>query len=187
MSLLVMLVDGLYNGLSMCLTLLVLRLDYSVRTRPIPWLLMPWLLVLPDRQQPRHWLFHWGRVTHICVGNLTIIGSDNGLAPSWHQAIIWTNTGILLTGPLGTNFTEILIEIITFSLKIFFWKCLVNGSHFVSASMCYIRQVAPGLTWGRILMTCAQRETSVKFKSSISILEMHFKMLFHLGLNVLIT
>ena len=25
-------------------------------------------------------LFHWGRVTHICVGNLTIIGSDNGLS-----------------------------------------------------------------------------------------------------------
>ena len=26
-------------------------------------------------------LTHWGRATHICVGNLTIIGSDNGLAP----------------------------------------------------------------------------------------------------------
>ena len=26
-------------------------------------------------------LTHWGRVTHICVGNLTIIGSDNGLSP----------------------------------------------------------------------------------------------------------
>ena len=25
-------------------------------------------------------LTHWGRVTHICVGNLTIIGSDNGLS-----------------------------------------------------------------------------------------------------------
>ena len=26
---------------------------------------------------------HWGRVTHICIGNLTIIASDNGLsAPS---------------------------------------------------------------------------------------------------------
>ena len=23
-------------------------------------------------------LTHWGRVMHICVGNLTIIGSDNG-------------------------------------------------------------------------------------------------------------
>ena len=34
---------------------------------------------------------------HICVGNLTIIGSDNVLSPGWRQAIIWTNAGILLT------------------------------------------------------------------------------------------
>ena len=33
------------------------------------------------------------------------------------QAIIWTNAGILLIGPLGTNFSEILIEILTFSFK----------------------------------------------------------------------
>ena len=44
-------------------------------------------------------LTHWGRVTHICVGKLTIIGSDNGLSPGRHQAIIWTNTGILLIEP----------------------------------------------------------------------------------------
>ena len=62
-------------------------------------------------------LTHWGRVTHICVGNLTIIGSDNGLSLGRHQAIIWTNVGILLFGPLGTNFSEILIGIQTFSYK----------------------------------------------------------------------
>ena len=56
------------------------------------------------------WLTHWGRVTHICNGNLTIIGSDNGLSPDRRQAIIWTNAGILLIGPLGTNFSEILIK-----------------------------------------------------------------------------
>ena len=60
-------------------------------------------------------LTHRGRVTHICVGNLTIIGSDNGLSPGRRQAIIWTNAGILLIGPLGTNFSEILIDIHTFS------------------------------------------------------------------------
>ena len=59
-------------------------------------------------------LTHWGRVTHICVGNLTIIGSDNGLSPGRRQAISWTNDGILLIGPLGTNFSEILMEILTF-------------------------------------------------------------------------
>ena len=62
-------------------------------------------------------LTHWGRVTHICVSKLTIIGSDNGLSPGRRQAIIWTNAGILLIEPLGTNFSEILIEIHTFSFK----------------------------------------------------------------------
>ena len=50
-------------------------------------------------------LTHWGWVTHICVSKLTIIGPDNGLSPGRHQAIIWTNAGILLIGPLGTNFS----------------------------------------------------------------------------------
>ena len=62
-------------------------------------------------------LTHLGRVTHICVSKLTIIGSDNGLSPDRRQAIIWTNAGILLIGPLGTNFSEILIEILKFSFK----------------------------------------------------------------------
>ena len=62
-------------------------------------------------------LAHWGRGTHICVGKPTIIGSDNGLSPGRRQAIIWTNAGILFIWPLGTNFSEILIEILTFSFK----------------------------------------------------------------------
>ena len=57
------------------------------------------------------------RVTHICVSKLTIIGSDNGLSPGRCQAIIWTSAGILLIGSLGTNFSEILIGIQTFSFK----------------------------------------------------------------------
>ena len=51
-----------------------------------------------------------GRVMHMYVSKLTIIVSDNGLAPSWRQGIIWTNAGILSIGPLGTNFSEILFE-----------------------------------------------------------------------------
>ena len=62
-------------------------------------------------------LTHWGRVTHICVGKLTSIGSDNGLSPGRRQAIIWTNAGILLIRPLETNFIEILIRNQTFSFK----------------------------------------------------------------------
>ena len=62
-------------------------------------------------------LTHWGRVTHLCIGKLIIIASDNGLSPGRRQAIIWTNAGILLSGSLGTNFSEILIEIHIFSFK----------------------------------------------------------------------
>ena len=93
-------------------------------------------------------LIHWGRVTHICINKLTIIGSDNGLSPGRRQAIIWTSAGILLIGPLGTNFSEILIEIQTFSLKKIhlkmssgkWWPQCVNG----------IEPVILGLThWGQ--------------------------------------
>ena len=62
-------------------------------------------------------LTHWGRVTPVCVGKLTIIGSDNGLSPGRRQTIIWTNAGILLIGPLGTNFSEIVVGIQAFSFK----------------------------------------------------------------------
>ena len=67
-------------------------------------------------------LIHWGRVMHICVSKLTIIGSDNGLPLGWCQAIIWTNAGILLIRPLRTNFREILIKIYTFSFRIMHLK-----------------------------------------------------------------
>ena len=44
-------------------------------------------------------LTYLGQMTHVCIGNLTIIDSDNGLSPGQHQAIIWTNAGMLLIGP----------------------------------------------------------------------------------------
>ena len=59
-------------------------------------------------------LTHWGRVMHICVSKLTIIGSDNGLSPPNHYLNEWWN---IVIGPLGTNFSEILSEINTFSFK----------------------------------------------------------------------
>ena len=73
-----------------------------------------WLVTIPARLNV---LIYWGRATHIYVGNLAIISSDNGLSPGRRQTIIWTNTGILLMGPLGTNFSVILIEIHTFPFK----------------------------------------------------------------------
>ena len=44
---------------------------------------------------------------HICVSKLAINGSDDGLSLGRHQAISWTNAGIPLIGPLGTNLSEI--------------------------------------------------------------------------------
>ena len=48
--------------------------------------------------------YHLGRailpessqVMHICISKGTIIGSDNGVVPGRHQAIVWTNAGLLL-------------------------------------------------------------------------------------------
>ena len=65
-------------------------------------------------------LIHSGQVTHICVGNLTIIVSDNGLLPGQRQAIIWTNAGILL---IQENAFENVV-----------WK--MAAILFLSASMC---------------------------------------------------
>ena len=70
-------------------------------------------------------LTHWSRVMHISVSKLTTIGSDNGLSPGRCQANIWTNAGILLIGPLGTNlftrFLSILEDVLNFS----------SGYHFI--------------------------------------------------------
>ena len=59
----------------------------------------------------------WIVINLLRPSKLTIIDSDNGLSPERHQAIIWTNVGILLIRTLGTNFSEILSEIQTFSFK----------------------------------------------------------------------
>ena len=80
---------------------------------------------------------HWGRVTHIWVSKLNIIGSDNGLSPGRRQAIIWTNAGILSIPTMETKFNEILSAIHAFSFNKTHFKCpLWNGGRFVTASMC---------------------------------------------------
>ena len=65
-----------------------------------------------------HVLTKWRRFTHICTSKLTIIGSDNGLSPT-----VWTSAGILLIGPLATNFRETIIKFIHFKPRKCIWKC----------------------------------------------------------------
>ena len=67
-------------------------------------------------------LTHWGRVTHTCDGKLAIIVSDYDLSPGWSQSIIWTKVRISVNRTLGTNFSEILSEIHTFSFKKMYLK-----------------------------------------------------------------
>ena len=82
-------------------------------------------------------LNHWGRVRHIYVNMLTITGSDNGLSPIRHQAIIWTTAEILLIRTLGKNFSENLSDIHTFSFKTMHLKMSSpKWRQFVSVSVC---------------------------------------------------
>ena len=52
-------------------------------------------------------------MAHTCTSKIIIIGSDKGLSPDRHQAIIWINARL----PLGINFSEISIEINKYSFK----------------------------------------------------------------------
>ena len=86
---------------------------HSKRSKSITFLIFFSFVAIPHEPP----LTHWGRVTHICVSKLTNTGSDNGLTVGRHQAIMWTNAGILIIGHLGTNLSEILIKIYTLSFK----------------------------------------------------------------------
>ena len=106
------------------------------------------------------YLTHWGRMMHICVSNLTIIGSDNGLSPGWPQAINWTNAWILLIGPLGTKFSEILIR-----LPAFFFLIQENAFESVDCEMAAILSRHQCVKWSILSLT---------FPSSTLILQWRF-------------
>ena len=87
---------------------------------------------------------------HICVSTLTLIGSDNDLSPGWRQAIICTNAGILLIGPLGIHLNEILIKINTFSFKKMNLK-MSSAKWRLSRSQCLMRIICPYRSFTSIL------------------------------------
>ena len=77
-----------------------------------------WRHHVPEMDHTKSKNGYWkASITAKCVSILTIIGSDNGLSSGRRLAIIWTNARILLIGTLGTNFSEILIEIYILSFK----------------------------------------------------------------------
>ena len=73
--------------------------------------------IIPTSFLASNKLIHWGRVTHIWISKVTIISSDNGLAPGRHQAIVWNDAGISLIQTWGTNFSEMSSEMHTISFK----------------------------------------------------------------------
>ena len=69
----------------------------------------------------------------------TRIGSDNGLLPIWHQAVNWTNAGLLLIWSLDINFSEILVKIQNFLfMKKYSKCCLWNGSHVIQGEISWM-------------------------------------------------
>ena len=118
-------IDGCTITVSVSCLIIVVRMTFFVSNyqisfyfcKPLGWFVISTVNV--NRDLTILFVFciltHWGRVTHICVSILTITGLDNGLSPGRRQAIIWTNAGILLIGPIGTNFSGNLTEILTFS------------------------------------------------------------------------
>ena len=75
-------------------------------------------------------LTHGGLMTHTCtlVNHWTIIGSENGVSPVWHQAIIWTAVGLLSIKSFEANFSEIFRKIQTFTLdKIYFKMSAISS------------------------------------------------------------
>ena len=82
---------------------------------------------------------HWAEWRIYASANYTIIGSNKCLSPGRRQAITLTKDIILLTGPLGTKFSE--IDIYTFSFKKMHLKMSGKCRPFFSASMFNIQSV----------------------------------------------
>ena len=91
---------------------------------------------LTDVSKTQMYLTHLPQYCIYASVNGVCIGSGNGLSSVKSQAITWTNAKLLSMGPLGTNFSEILIKHKTFPSRNFLWKCLLrNGGQFVQREM----------------------------------------------------
>ena len=102
-------------------------------------------------------------MTHICVSKLTTIDSDNGLSPGRRQTIIWTNSRILLIGPLGTTSIQFQSKFIHFHSRKSIWIChLENGGHFVSCSMCWYK------FWSDVMRVSSIAHSEILLTMSIS-------------------
>ena len=121
---------------------------------------------------------HWGPMTHICISNLTIIGSDNALSPGQCQAMIWTNDGILLIWPLRTNSSEILIEIHTFSFKKMHFETLSGKWRPFCLSLKCVNSIISACT---LCLNASQFRYTVRGKLLMSLLLLSYYILYFDG------
>ena len=123
---------------------------------------------------PVYWecaaLTHWGQVMHIFVGNLTIISWDNGLSPGQHQAIISTNTGLSMIGPLGTNLSEIWIDISIVSFKKMCFKMSGKWQQFfIGLNVLYLQEIrtVKHTVLCVLLGFCSDRASPIPFRVAL--------------------
>ena len=87
-------------------------------------------------------------VPHICVTERGSIGSGNGLSHDRHQAITWTNAVLSIIGSLGTNFSDIWIEIHNFlftkmhlKMSSAKWRPICSGGDELNVRVCIRRRL----------------------------------------------
>ena len=105
----------------------------------------------------------------ICVNKLTIIISDNCLSPGQRKGIIWTNTKILSIQTLGTNFSEILSKIHTFSLKKMHFKMLSGKCRPFCLGLNVLRQcgcIETAPWWNHLSVIPDPKNLKLKFQFS---------------------
>ena len=120
-----------------------------------------------------------GRCIYASV-NLTIIASDNGLSPVRCQAINCSNAGLLLIGLMGTNFSEIFINMKQISHKKLSLKISSEiAGNFVSVSMCWTeRDFDTGIHQGCYLIPVLFQYTGVVAWHWMAKLFFHWQVIF---------
>ena len=102
-------------------------------------------------------------MTHICAGNLTIIGSDNGLSCGRRHANIRTSGVVSSIGHVGTTFSQIVFEIRTFSFnKIDFKPSSTKWQPFYSGlNVC---RLDTNISWLYAHFHCQKQKETKKIK-----------------------
>ena len=99
-------------------------------------------------------LTHWGRVTHICVSKLTIIGSDNGLSPGRHHHYLnqcWNIVNSNLTNKLQWNLKR---NSCIFIHENGFENVVCEMASILSRPPCVTNATIRAYMWNRILCIC---------------------------------